>query len=305
MVESTIAERAVVVAGIVPLLVAAGWLLVLREPAAAVASAATPLRADPPELSVVRGAASFVGVVVAGQEAELGAEVGGEVVRVYKDVGDPVRRGEPLLQLAALSVAGARKLAHAQTLEDNATISSARYAQEAAHDLVDRMLHAPNAYSERDLRKAQNDARRASVELDRLRASASVHRAVTRRDLARADKQVVRAPFDGVLAARAFDLGDFVTAGAVLARVVDGERLVRFALPTLVHGYVQAGDQVRIQSQDSADVVPAAVVGVDPEIDSASGLGFARARVPARAVHGTRFAPGNRVAVFLSPRELQ
>jgi multidrug resistance efflux pump len=130
-----------------------------------------------------------------------------------------------------------------------------------------------------------------------------VHRAVTRRDLARADKQLLRAPFDGVLAARTFDVGDFVNTGAVLARVVDGERLVRFALPTTEHAYVRSGDEVRVQAQDSIDIVPAAIVGVDPEIDAAAGVGFVRARIPARAVHGTRFAPGNRVTVFLNMGE--
>ena len=45
-----------------------------------------------------------------------------------------------------------------------------------------------------------------------------MHRATNGREVARASKQLVRAPFDGVLSARYFDTGDFVSPGQALAK---------------------------------------------------------------------------------------
>jgi multidrug efflux pump subunit AcrA (membrane-fusion protein) len=124
-----------------------------------------------------------------------------------------------------------------------------------------------------------------------------VHRAGLERDLARAAKQLVRAPFDGVIAARFLDVGDFVGAGQPLARVVDDTRFVRFALPADVHARIQTGATVRVLANGSELALTASVVDVDPELDAAAGLGFVRARLP-EAASGTRFMPGTRVDVM-------
>ena len=289
-------ERAIVVLGLLPLFAAAIWLIVLREPHAAGASTRL-LPAHAAEQREHRAqAAPFLGVVVAGQDAELGAELGGEVVKAFKESGARVRKGEPLLQLAALSVVGARSMAVAQGVEDRSSLAAAKLELENARDKVDRMLNAPNAYSARDVQSARADAARAAAQVEKLRGTAAVHRAGLERELARAAKQMVRAPFDGVLSARFLDVGDFVSAGQPLARVVDDTRFVRFALPADLHAHIQPGVSVNVLPNGSDLPLPATVVDVDPELDAAAGLGFVRARLP-EAASGTRFMPGTRVEV--------
>jgi len=297
-VRASAGERAIVVLGVLPLVAAAVWLIVLREPHAAVASTRGQKVRASEQREELAAAQRFVGVVVAGQDAELGAELAGEVVRAFKEPGARVRRGEPLLQLAALSVVGARNMAVAQGVEDRSALAAAKLQLENARDKVERMQNAPNAYSARDVQSARADAARAAAEVDRLRGTAAVHRAGLERELARAAKQLVRAPFDGVLAGRFLDVGDFVSAGQSLARVVDDTRFVRFALPADLHARIQPGAGVRVLPNGSDLPLSAAVVDVDPELDAAAGLGFVRARLP-EAAAGTRYMPGTRVDVIL------
>lgn len=295
-------ERGLVVLGLLPLTAASVWLLLLREPQAVGAAGAPQPIPNAAERAGVLQAPSYVGVVVAGQEAELGAELGGEVVRVFKEPGASVKQGEPLLQLAAVSVLGARQLAYAQALEDRSAIRSAELAAQSAADQVERMSRAEAAYSERDLHKAQSDAASAAAELERLKATAALHRATHGRELARASKQLVRAPFDGVLSARFVDRGDFTSPGQALAKVVDGTRFVRFALPEREHARLQSGALVQVVSAGSDLPLMATVVDVDPELDAAAAVGFARAALPDLAdpeLPTPRLSPGTRVEVRL------
>ncbi|HET8935322.1 MAG TPA: HlyD family efflux transporter periplasmic adaptor subunit [Polyangiales bacterium] len=290
-------ERGLVILGVLPLIAAGIWLVLLREPPAAEAARASRVLANAPERAGVLNAPSFVGVVVAGRDAELGAELGGEVVRVFKEPGATVMEGEPLLQLAATSVLGAKKLAQAQAREDRSAIRSAELAAQSALDQVERMTQAEAAYSERDLRKARNEAASAAAEVERLKATAALHRATNGRELVRASKQLVRAPFDGVLSARYLDTGDFASPGQALAKVVDQSRFVRFALPAKEHAELRPGMHVQVLSAGSDVPLTATVVDVDPELDAAAAVGFARAALPEQP----RMSPGTRIEVRLLP----
>jgi biotin carboxyl carrier protein len=305
LMRASTSDRAMVMVGLLPLAAAAAWLVLLRQPRAVAAhgtEGAAPLRSSERTLALEP---RYVGVVVAGQDAQLGAELVGEVSRVFVEPGTRVQRGDALLQLSALSVVGARGIANAQAAEDRSAIESARLSMESARDKADRMLSARDAYPAREINSARADADRAAAELQRLRAGVDVHRATRKRELARADKQIVRAPFDGVLAARFVDVGDFVTAGQVLARVVDDARFVRFALPAAEHARVQVGDAVQAYAQQptaSGLMLTAAVTDVDPELDAAAGLGFARARLTGDAALPVWLSPGSRLAVSLGMR---
>lgn len=303
--QTSVGERAVVVLGVVPLLAAGFWLLMLREPSAAVAAREHVAPAAAAERAGLATGPRFVGVVVAGQDAELGAELGGEVVRVFCEPGAHVKRGDPLLKLSAVSVLGARRLAGAQAREDRSAIVAAELAAQNARDQVERMVQAASAYSERDLRKARNDAASALADLERLKATAAVHRATHGRELARASKQLVRAPFDGVLSARYLDTGDFASPGQALARVVDQTRFVRFALPADQHARMHPGARVQVLPAGSDLPLTASVVDVAPELDAAAGVGFARAELSSELAAERRLSPGTRVEVRFAPERGQ
>jgi RND family efflux transporter MFP subunit len=307
-------DRKLLVLGLLPLLVAAVWLVMLREPRPVAAHAdggfvlhpAHPLRPELVDERTLEAAQTrFLGLVVSGQEADLGTELSGQVVRVWAEAGARVRRGEPLVQLASLSMLGAAGMARAKGAEDRSAEQAAELSFEVARDKAERMDRAANAYSEHDLRAARLEAQRAKADLDKLQASSAVQRAGLRRDLARAKTQTVRAPFDGVLANRFVDAGDFVAAGTTLVRVIDDARFVRFAVPACHLSGLQVGAALRVGTRGAAALWSATVVNVQPELDAASGLGFARAELQpsptssaTSAAAAVALVPGTRVDVM-------
>src|SRR5262245_14413120 len=187
------AERGIFVLGAVPLAIAAIWLVALRSPRPVAAHAAARVLAT--EHSAVLPAETprggFLGLIVAGQEADLGAELPAKVVRVFARPGAPVRAGDPLIQLSAVSTVGAQRMAAAQDEQQRSVERATELAREAAVDKSERMQHARDAYPEQELRAALAEARRADAELARVRATRKLERASWHRELARAGTQLI------------------------------------------------------------------------------------------------------------------
>ena len=291
----------VLVLGLLPLLAGAGWLVLLREPKPVSAIAAAPVASGAggtPEQLGADPRTRWLGVVIAGQDADLGAELAGQIARVFVEPGARIRRGEPILQLHALSVLGTASMARAQYAQDRSAERAAELATEIARDKAERMQNASAAYSAGDVLAAQTELRRSHAELEKLRAKSAFERAALERELARAETQILRAPFDGVLANRPVDPGDFVPGGSPLARVVDDARFVRFALPADAHVRLTLGTELSITLPDQSQPMAATLVAVEPELDAAAGLGFARARLDAELLRSRGVMPGQRVHVF-------
>jgi RND family efflux transporter MFP subunit len=296
-------DRLFVLLGLLPLLAGATWLIALREPkpvaAAASAAAHEPRLAEP---YAAQASAGWLGVIVAGQEADIAPELPGQVVRVLVEPGARVRRGDALLQLSAVSVLGTSGMARAQYAQDRSAELGAELALENANAKADRMEHASSAYPAGDVLAARADARRAEAELAKLRATSALQRAMLRRELARADTQLIRAPFDGVVASRLVDPGDFVSPGSTLLRVVDESRFVRVALPAAEHAQLELGARLLLVAADQSLPLTATVDSREPELDAAAGVGFARAALDAELAGSRGLWPGQRVRAFAEPR---
>ena len=295
-------DRSMLLVGLLPLIAGAGWLVLLREPKSVAAEVALP--ALPPSAAGSREAlagdarAAWLGVIVAGQDADLGAELAGQVAKVFVEPGARVRRGEPLLQLSALSVLGVANMARAQYAQDRSAERAAELALESARDKAERMQRASAAYSDSDVLLAQSDVRRAEAELAKLRAKSAFEQAALNRELARAETQILRAPFDGVLASRPVDPGDFVPGGTALARVVDDARFVRFALPADRLARLAVGTELAVTAGEGSMPLAATIVALEPELDAATGVGFARASLNAELARERGLMPGQRVRVL-------
>jgi len=293
-------DRGVLVLGLLPLVAGAGWLVLLREPRAVAAygdsAAPAPVAA---EVFAADSRTEWLGVVVAGQDADLGAELTGQVAQVFVEPGARVKRGEPLLQLSALSVLGTAGIARAQYDQDRSAEVAAELGLESTRDKFQRMQRARDAYPAGDVIAAEAEMKRSEAELAKLRAKSAFERAALRREIARADTQILRAPFDGVLAARPVDPGDFVPGGRALARVVDDARFVRFALPAVDHARLAPGTQLIVKLPESSLPLSAAVVALEPELDVAAGVAFARAKLDADVAASRGVMPGQRVRVLV------
>ena len=153
------------------------------------------------------------GVLVADQDITLTAEVGGEVKKVTKSLGDYCKKGELIVRLDAESYNLAMRQA-------KAALSQSEVSLEYAAREWERMkkLKGSEVASESRIDSAEGNfsANKAAVD------SAKAAVAVAARNLKETN---VKCPFSGYIAERMVDPGASITPGMPLARLVDLGRL--------------------------------------------------------------------------------
>lgn len=194
------------------------------------------------------------GSVVSRQDSRVAGEVAGRVLRVA-EIGDPVRAGEPIAVLddAALRLEEQDHLAFLGRVQAQLALAQAqerRYAALAAQQSVARAQYE------------QQRADRDVLAQDLARARAQL--AQTRHQRTR---MTVRAPFDGIVAERLVQPGEYLRAGDAVARVVDtGTREVRVHAPVELARHAAVGTRVLVRSgRDEREARVTALVPVGDE----------------------------------------
>ncbi len=146
--------------------------------------------------------------VIAKQNSLLSAEVSGIVQAVLVDVGDRVKRGEPLLQLDDFSYRQQYQQVVAAIESLEARIRLAEFQLQQS-----QRLGKGNNISEERLRQRQTELATLSSELTAKQAQ---------RDLAQRyiDNCTVRAPFSGVVVERQAQLGELINPGTPILRLL-------------------------------------------------------------------------------------
>ncbi|MEM7136114.1 MAG: efflux RND transporter periplasmic adaptor subunit [Myxococcota bacterium] len=199
---------------------------------------------------------SFLGDVRALKRARLAAGAPGEVQSVEVRVGDRVNKGD-LLVVIDPSLAAAR----VRAAEASKTAGAAEL--ERAQRDAERLTGAgPDIAAAAEIEQATSERKRALAERKRLKAAEAEARAELGRHR-------VRAPFDGVVADRMVDPGDWVDPGDEVVELVDDEgvEVLVSAPPDLVH-YLQPNDKALFRHDGEA--AAATVVGVVRALDDAS-----------------------------------
>ena len=186
--------------------------------------------------SALASGPSITGTIQPERRADLRAEVSAIVLRVLKENGDTVKRGDLLVQLDDTSIRDSLGSAEAAS-------RAASQAYEQAVRQLDRFskLRASGMASAQSLEDAE--VRRNNAQSDGEAAKARV--VLARQQLARTE---VRAPFDGVVSDRKVSAGDTAQIGKELLKVID-PRSMRFeALVSADHvGAVKAGQAVHFR----------------------------------------------------------
>jgi membrane fusion protein (multidrug efflux system) len=186
-------------------------------------------------------------VVEAERSADLAPAATGTVVRVEKDVGDAVRRGDVLAVFENASLD-----ASAEVTASEAGAVEARVAE------LER-LFAQGAVSAREL-----DDLRQQLVTARIRA----------REASRTVGETrIVAPFEGLVAARDVRVGELVSSARRAFQVVDVRDLrVRARLPERDVARVRLGQPARLTaSYDASLTATATVARVAPVVDASSG----------------------------------
>jgi RND family efflux transporter MFP subunit len=162
----------------------------------------------------VKQAAIVVGPIVSGElraarEATVRAELGGSILQVTVDEGQPVRKGTLLARIEARQLGDARQSAVSAVRSADNQVAVARRELQRTEELVTAGAIAP-----RELDVARSNLTAAEAQL----ADAKSRLSSADADLA---DTVIRAPIDGIVSRRAVNTGDVVSPGTELLTIID------------------------------------------------------------------------------------
>lgn len=175
------------------------------------------------------------GRLVARNEAVLAPKASGQIAQLLVDVGDEVKKGDPLVRLDASNAVIAVEQAEAGLAVAEANLAVASQDVERA-----RMLSKSGGVSPAGLEKAEAGFAQAQAGLKQAKAQLRSARTFL------AD-HTLRAPFDGRITARLMNLGEYVTSmppSPVVALVDESSVEVVLPVPETVIGAVQPGSVV-------------------------------------------------------------
>lgn len=221
------------------------------------------------ELRPMERVVHAVGTLAPHEEATVAAQVAGPLERLFVDLGEPVRAGQELALIdttayEALARQSAANLARAHAAASNAMQNLRRVES----------LRAANIASESDLDQARAQALQAQADVKAAEASD----AIARLNLQRSH---VRAPFDGVIAARITNVGNYLTVGAPIVRLVQTDPLrLRLEVPERESFAVAVGQPVRISVEGDSLSVTGRLARVSPVIREGDRMLEVEADVP-------------------------
>jgi len=232
---------------------------------------------EPPPVYVEQATAQRVvdridatGQLLAKAEAVVAAQVGGEVTGVEVDEGSAVEAGQIVIEIDPNR--RELELANAQARVVQAEAQLAESRREAARI---EQLHQRGAISEAQLDEARTQLRLARSRLVAEQAQYGLaERALT--------DASVTAPFEGLVARRFVNPGEYVTPGARLFHLVALDPVeVEFFLPEVDSSRAALGQQVEVRVSSYPDeVFHAEVSVVAPTIDEQTRTRRVKAVLP-------------------------
>jgi HlyD family secretion protein len=243
------------------------------------------------------------------ESATLSTKVPGRIGSIAVDFGARVAKGAPIAEIdpkdyelrvvqseAALSAARALLGLTTEAADDVVDPARTAVVSKAQAELDDALrenqrlveLQQSGVSAQADLDKSR--ARLAQAESDLQDARESVQNraalvAQRRAELAIAKQQLadtrIVAPFDGVVVSRQVGTGDFLAAGAAVARLVDDDPLrLRLELREGDAPFVRLGQGVRVVLDSESEALQTQLVRLSPTLDTRTRTLTVEAELP-------------------------
>jgi|AATO01.1.fsa_nt_gi RND family efflux transporter MFP subunit len=209
------------------------------------------------------------GNIMAWQEASIGTEANGlRLIEVNVNVGDTVRRGQPLATFAADTVESELAQSRAAVAEADVALAEAAANAERA-----RVLKESGALSVQQIQQYVNAEHTARARLDAAKAVEKTQRL-------RVAQTRVAALDDGVISARAATVGAVLPAGQELFRLIRGGRLEwRAEVAATDMAKLKPGQKVRIMPT-GGDAIEGRLRMLAPVIDIQTRNGLVYVDLP-------------------------
>jgi RND family efflux transporter MFP subunit len=249
------------------------------------------------------------GTLAADEQAELGIKVAGRIQQVMVDIGDPVRRGQPIariiptdLELRAQQARTALEQARARLgipaggpdrmvdPQETSVVKQAVANLKQASLTRDRMARL---LEEKLIPQSDFDAAEASRSVAEARYQEAIEEvnarqgllAQRRSELALAERQladsVVTAPFDGRISERLVSAGDYVPVGGAVAVLVRVHPLrLKLAVPEREAAGVKVGLPVQLSVDGDPGTYNGKVARISPAISEENRTLLVEAEVP-------------------------
>ena len=184
------------------------------------------------------------GTVISQNDASIAAETDGRVIWVA-DVGARIEQGEAIARIDAADL-------QLELTDSDAQLNRLKSLLEYQDSSLQRL----------EKLAASNNA--SATQLDEARSQLQM----TRQDIKRADVAIAQinrrinqteiiAPFPGVVAERLIQLGEFVSRGAQVARLVDTDhREIKAQAPLSVAGWIREGMEVSVEHRQLETLSP-------------------------------------------------
>ncbi|ODN72373.1 efflux RND transporter periplasmic adaptor subunit [Methylobrevis pamukkalensis] len=195
-----------------------------------------------------------IGTVSADKGVDVSAETGGVVKQIEFKANDRVEAGQLLVQIDSA-------IEEANLIAAQAAVTRDQQALDRAAELTRRGIS-----SAADLENAQAALDASRSQLQSLQATL--------------DQKSIEAPFGGTIGIPKIDIGEFVSAGTMIATLQDLETMkVDFTVPEQRLGEIVIGQTVRFGLIADEMSYEGEITGIDPKIDPASRLVSVQARL--------------------------
>lgn len=237
-----------------------------KKSAAATEETAPPVVLGPENVAVVNEAElqsgpTISGALAAEREAMIRAEVGGPILSVLAEQGQPVKKGAVLARIDDTSLRD-------QYLSTRAAVRTASENLQNARRNTERTtrLAAAGAVADRELEQSRVSATSAEGAV----ADAQARLSMAQRQLS---KTTITAPFSGVVSERQANAGDVVSPGTALFTVIDPASMrLEASVPADQLGALKVGSTVQFAVNGFGDRhFEGKIQRINPAVDPATG----------------------------------
>lgn len=166
---------------------------------------------------------TYKATVEAAEEAVVSSQGSGKVIKVLFENGNLVKMGAPLVQLDSVDAVNQLKMANAQLETANALLKKTEAGFATTKLSYERTLALFNqgGAAQVDLDNAKAALDMGNADLSSAKAGIETAKATVQMRQTALSQMTIKAPMAGIMDAKAVNLGQFLSPGAVIASVKD------------------------------------------------------------------------------------